>query len=101
MPGNAVDIGSNPIMYTKKKLMDFNDLKIGCKIKTTSKHWNNIVGTVIEIDDWSKVNGKPLTNENHGSFTILVEEPGNCNYLNVGDEEHFSYFNWRDFCEII
>ena len=74
-----------------------NRFKIGDKIKSKTYE---ITGTITKIDDWAE-NGL-LTQENHGSIEILVEDPGKCNdYLTKGDLEHFVLYEAENELEKI
>ena len=59
--------------------------------------FDGLVGTIVRI-----VPGE--STEWHGTIEIVVEEnnrPEFWNWVNVGDFEHFSQYNWDKYLEII
>ena len=72
------------------RLNALHNLQIGDRV-IDSFHWSGkeVCGAVTEIHDWAS--SGPLTRENHGGVTILLDD---------GEEEHYCLINWQEHLRI-
>jgi hypothetical protein len=61
------------------------------------KRGDRFIGKVVRIDPWEE---KQLSAENHGTIEIELIQCASY-YLSPGELEHFSYYNWYQYLEVV